>query len=418
MTFKEEIVRKASRSKVASRKMEKISSEVKNKILLAMANAVEEREEEILLANQKDLNLAKEKKQTSAFIERLTLTKRRIKGMAEGLREITSLPDPVGEVIEEIIRPNGLRIKKVRVPLGVIGIIYESRPNVTCDAAGLCLKAGNTVLLRGGTFAINSNGTLCKILVESATGEGLPEGSIQLIETTDREAIKELICLDKFIDVIIPRGGEEMIKSVKAGATIPVISHGKGLCHTYVDKKADLQMASEICFNAKVQRPGVCNAMETLLVHKDIADKFLPKMVKKYKEAGVEIRGCAQTKALIPHIEQATDLDWNTEYLSLILSIKIVDSLDGAIEHINKYGSKHSEAIISKDSERARLFLYGIDAACVYWNASTRFTDGGEFGMGAEIGISTQKLHARGPMGLRELTSFKFIVYGNGQIRK
>ena len=418
MSLKEEMKEKASQSKVAAVKMKNLSTAKKNRILETIATALEKKEEEIIKVNKKDLDLAKEKKISSAFIERMTLSKERIKSMVKGLRTVASLPDPVGGVMEEIIRYNGLRIKKVRVPLGVICIIYESRPNVTCDAAALCLKAGNAVLLRGGSQAFNSNLLLAKIMIEAALSEGMPQGGIQFIETTDREAIKELIRLDRFIDVIIPRGGEEMISNIKANATVPVISHGKGLCHTYVDKEANIEQASEICFNAKVQRPGVCNAMETLLVHKDIATDFLPQMVKRFEKEGVEVRGCIETQKLIPSIKIATDQDWETEYLSLILSIKIVDSLDTAIEHINQYGSFHSEAIISENKDRAEQFLSRVDAASVFWNASTRFSDGGEFGLGAEIGISTQKLHARGPMGLQELTSYKFIIYGNGQIKK
>ena len=417
MPLKEEIREKASRAKIAAGKIKNLSATEKNEILLAMAGALEKNEKEILEANQKDLNLAGEKNCSSAFIERLTLTKERIKSMANGLRKVASLPDPVGETLGEIIRHNGLRIEKIRVPLGVIGMIYESRPNVTCDATGLCLKAGNAVLLRGGSLSFNSNSLLVEIMIGAALPKGLPEGSIQFIETTDREAIGELICLDEFIDVIIPRGGEEMIKNIKDNATVPLITHGKGLCHTYVDKEANLERAQKICFNAKVQRPGVCNAMETLLVHKEIAKDFLPKMIKIFEEAGVELRGCTKTKIIVPSLKEAVAEDWETEYLSLILSIKIVDSLKEAIEHINQYGSQHSDAIITESKERAEQFLSWVDSASVYWNASTRFSDGEEFGLGAEIGISTQKLHARGPMGLKELTSYKFLIYGNGQIR-
>jgi glutamate-5-semialdehyde dehydrogenase len=417
VTLKEKIKENASLAKIAAGKIKNLSATVKNGILLAIASALEKNEKEILEANRKDLHLTREKKCSCAFIERLTLTRERIKSMADGLRKVASLPDPVGETIGEIVRYNGLRIKKVRVPLGVIGIIYESRPNVTCDAAGLCLKSGNAVLLRGGSFAFNSNLCLVKIMIEAALPKGLPEGSIQFIETTEREAIGELICLDEFIDVIIPRGGEEMIKNIKSNSSVPVITHGKGLCHIYVDKEAILEQAQKICFNAKVQRPGVCNAMETLLIHKDIAKEFLPKMVKIFEEAAVELRGCKKTKKIVSSIKEATVEDWETEYLSLILSIKIVDSLNEAIEHINQYGSQHSEAIITENKERAEQFLSRVDAASVYWNASTRFSDGEEFGLGAEIGISTQKLHARGPMGLRELTTYKFLIYGNGQIR-
>ena len=413
-----EIEKMARSAKLASAAMARLDSELKNGALLAMAEAVEKRGEDIKCGNITDLKRAKEAGLSPALIDRLTLNDKRINSMAIGLREIAKLPDPVGEVLEEKVRPNGLRIKKVRVPLGVIAIIYESRPNVTCDAAGLCLKAGNAVILRGGSEAINSNIIITEVLQEAAYSYGIPQGAVQLVETTEREAVFELIKMDEFIDVVIPRGSEEMIMSIKANATVPVIGHGKGLCHTYVDKEADLGMAERICFNAKVQRPGVCNAMETLLVHKDIAGEFLPKMIKKFEEAKVEIRGDAKAKSILPHIKNASEDDWSTEYLDLILSVKVVDSLSEAIDHINKYGSMHSEAIITRDEDAARRFLKEVDASSVFWNASTRFTDGGEFGMGAEIGISNQKLHARGPMGVRELTSTKFVIFGSGQIRQ
>ena len=418
MEAMKDIEKMARNAKLASRIMAMLSSALKNKALLAMAEAIENRAEDIKLKNRTDLKEAEEAGLGPALIDRLTLNDKRISAMAGGLREIAELPDPIGEVIEEKVRPNGLRIKKIRVPLGVIAMIYESRPNVTCDAAGLCLKAGNAVILRGGSEAINSNKIITKVLQEAAYSSGIPQGAIQLVETTEREAVFQLIKMDDFVDVIIPRGSEEMIKIIKTNATIPVIGHGKGLCHTYVDKDADPEMAESICFNAKVQRPGVCNAMETLLVHKDIAGEFLPKMIKKFEEAKVEIRGDAKVKSIVPHIKSATEEDWSTEYLDLILSVKVVDSLSEAIEHINKYGSMHSEAIVTRDGDAARRFLKEIDASSVFWNASTRFTDGGEFGMGAEIGISNQKLHARGPMGVRELTSTKFVIFGDGQIRE
>ena len=408
----------ARSAKLAARAMANLSPSLKNKALLAMAKAIEERAEDIKSKNRIDLKETKKEGLTPALIDRLTLNDKRIKNMAKGLKEIAELPDPVGEVIEQKLRPNGLRIEKVRVPLGVIAIIYESRPNVTGDAAGLCLKAGNAVILRGGSEAINSNKIIAKVLQEAAYSSGIPQGAIQLVETTEREAVFQLIKMDEFIDVVIPRGSEEMIKNIKASATVPVIGHGKGLCHIYVDRNADLGMAERICFNAKVQRPGVCNAMETLLVHKDIAGEFLPGMIKKFEEAKVEIRGDEKTKSILPHINNASEEDWTTEYLDLILSVKVVDSLSEAIEHINRYGSMHSEAIVTRDKDAARRFLKEVDASSVFWNASTRFTDGGEFGMGAEIGISNQKLHARGPMGVRELTSTKFIIFGDGQIRR
>jgi len=418
MEAMKDIEKMARSAKLASRIMAGLSSALKNKALLAMAEAIENRAEDIKSKNRTDLKEAEEAGLGPALIDRLTLNDKRISAMAASLREIAELPDPIGEVIEEKVRPNGLRIKKIRVPLGVIAIIYESRPNVTCDAAGLCLKAGNAVILRGGSEAINSNKIITKVLQEGAYSSGIPQGAIQLVETTQREAVFQLIKMDDFVDVIIPRGSEEMIKIIKTNATVPVIGHGKGLCHTYVDKDADPEMAERICFNAKVQRPGVCNAMETLLVHKDIAGKFLPKMIKKFEEAKVEIRGDAKVKSIVPHIKSATEEDWSTEYLDLILSVKVVGSLSEAIEHINMYGSMHSEAIVTRDGDAARRFLKEVDASSVFWNASTRFTDGGEFGMGAEIGISNQKLHARGPMGVRELTSTKFMIFGDGQIRE
>jgi glutamate-5-semialdehyde dehydrogenase len=418
MQIRRQIEKMARSAKRASKAMTNLSSSAKNRALLTMAEAIEERIEDIKSKNRVDLKEAKEAGLSPALIDRLTLDNKRIKNMAKGLREIAKLPDPIGEIIEEKVRPNGLRIKKIRVPLGVIAIIYESRPNVTCDAAGLCLKAGNAVILRGGSEAVNSNMIIAKVLQEAAYSSGIPQGAIQLVETTEREAVFHLIRLDEFIDVVIPRGGEEMIKNIKANATVPIISHGKGVCHTYVDKDADLVMAERICFNAKVQRPGVCNAMETLLVHRDIAGEFLPRMIKKFEKAKVEIRGDGKTKRIVPHIKNASEEDWSTEYLDLILSVKVVDSLSQAIDHISRYGTMHSEAIVTEDEHAAQRFLNEVDASSVFWNASTRFTDGGEFGMGAEIGISTQKLHARGPMGVRELTSAKFLIFGDGQIRE
>jgi len=418
MDIKIEMENLARKAKIASRGMANLSSIVKNGALVAMAEALEEKAEDIKSKNTVDLKEARRVGLSSALIDRLTLNDKRIRDMAQGLREIAELPDPIGEIMEERVRPNGLRIRKIRVPLGVIAIIYESRPNVTSDAAGLCLKAGNSTILRGGSEAINSNLIIGKVLQDAAYSSGIPQGAIQLVETTDREAMFHLIKMGESIDVVIPRGGEEMIRSIRANATIPVISHGKGVCHTYVDKDADLEMAERICFNAKVQRPGVCNAMETLLVHKDIAKQFLPRMVRKFEQAKVEIRGDKKTKAIVPQVKDATEEDWSTEYLDLILSVRVVDSLAEAINHINKYGTMHSEAIVTRDEKVAQRFLNEVDASSVFWNASTRFTDGGEFGMGAEIGISTQKLHARGPMGVRELTSAKFIIFGNGQIRE
>ncbi|HWP45556.1 MAG TPA: glutamate-5-semialdehyde dehydrogenase [Candidatus Limnocylindrales bacterium] len=418
MDIKEEMIRLARQARQAAKKLANLSTTIKNNALHSMADEIEAQKQRIKQENEKDLAYARSKGLSSAMIDRLLLNDRRIKAMADGLREVALLPDPVGEVVEMWRRPNGLEIGKVRVPLGVIGIIYESRPNVTVDTAGLCLKAGNAVILRGGSEAIHSNMYLAGILTESAQRAGVPEYAIQMVKTTDRQAVYEMLKLDKYIDVIIPRGGEELIRTVTENSTIPVIKHDKGLCHVYVDNDADLKMAEEIAYNAKVQRPGVCNAMETLLVHQDIAEKFLPAMIQRYKQAGVEIRGCEQTRAIVPDIKPATEADWDTEYLDLILSIKVVTGIDEAIEHITKHGSMLSEAIVTENYTKARRFLWEVDAAAVYVNASTRFTDGNQFGLGAEIGISTQKLHARGPVGLKELTSTKYIIYGSGQLRE
>jgi glutamate-5-semialdehyde dehydrogenase len=345
------------------------------------------------------------------------LDEKRVRAMAEGVRQIIALPDPVGEMVSMTRRPNGLRVGRVRVPLGVIGIIYEARPNVTVDAAALCLKSGNAVVLRGGTEAINSNRALSRIIEGAAEKAGVPAGSIALIEDVDRAAVMEMIRLDKYFDAIIPRGGENLVRAVAENAVVPIIYHAAGNCHVYVDKAADLAMACDIVYNAKVQRPGVCNAMETLLVHRDIAQEFIPMIFSRLKERNVELRGCATTQSLDPSVKAATEEDWVTEYLDLILAVRVVDDMDSAIDHIHRYGSRHSEAIVTESYSRAQEFLYRVDAAAVYVNASTRFTDGFEFGFGAEIGISTQKLHARGPMGLPELTSTKFIIYGDGQVR-
>ncbi|HGE72321.1 TPA: glutamate-5-semialdehyde dehydrogenase [Candidatus Poribacteria bacterium] len=418
MSIKEMVLEKAKNAKQASRILAKTSTSAKNNALNAMADGLLSAKDELKRENEKDIAYAKEKGLSSALIDRLTLNDKRIEAMANGIKEIVALPDPVGEVTRMWQRPNGLRIGKIRVPLGVIGIIYESRPNVTADAVGLCIKSGNAIILRGGSEAINSNIAIANILVRSAMDAGLPEGCIQLIDITDRQAIMEMVKLDEYIDLIVARGGLELIKVVSENSTIPVAKHSAGICHTYVDADADLQMAEDICFNAKVQRPGVCNAMETMLVHKDIAHSFLPRMIQRFKEAGVEIRGCAKTKKIVPDIIDATEEDWWTEYLDLILSIKIVDDINEAIDHIMTYGSHHSDAIVTKDYDRAMKFLNEVDSSAVYVNASTRFTDGNEFGLGAELGISTQKLHSRGPMGLEDLTSQKYIIFGNGQIRQ
>ncbi|OGL44586.1 MAG: glutamate-5-semialdehyde dehydrogenase [Candidatus Schekmanbacteria bacterium RBG_16_38_11] len=418
MEIKEEILHKAKLARTASRKLGILSTEVKNNAILKMADDLEKGIARIVEANKEDQENAQKQKRTKAFIDRLFLNEERIKDIASGLREIAKLPDPVGEVVKMWKRPNGMQVGKIRVPLGVIGVIYESRPGVTADAAVLCLKSGNSIILRGGSEAINSNRAIAGILSNAAVSCGIPNGAIQIIEITDREAVTELLKLDKYIDIIIPRGGEELIRMVKENSTIPVIRHDKGLCHTYVDGEADLEMAEKICFNAKVQRPGVCNAMETLLVNKNIADRFLPSMIEKYKKAGVEIRGCKRTKEIVKNIEDAKEEDWNTEYLDLILSVKVVDSIDNAISHIAEYGSGHSEAIVTNNYSNAQKFLKEVDASSVFVNASTRLADGNQYGLGAEMGISTQKLHCRGPMGLEDLTVLKYIVYGDGQIRE
>lgn len=415
--FEQEIRTKASKAAQAARVLAGLSAAQKNNALIQMAEALVEETPAILEANQKDIEAGREKGLSKALIDRLLLTPERIKDMALGLKELASLPDPVGEVESMWLRPNGLQVGKVRVPLGVIGIIYEARPNVTVDAAGLCIKAGNAVLLRGGSEAINSNKIITKIIAAASVRGGVPEGAIQLVENTDRAVVHAMLKMNGLIDVIIPRGGAGLIQTVVQNATVPVIETGVGNCHVYVDDQADLDMAEKIVINAKCQRPGVCNAMETLLVHSEVAGQFLPRVLEKLRELGVEIRGDERVRELAGWVEEATEEDWATEYLDLILAVRVVDSVDQAIDHIHRYGTKHSEAIITRDYDRARRFLKEVDAAAVYVNASTRFTDGYQFGYGAEIGISTQKLHARGPMGLKELTTYKYIIYGSGQIR-
>lgn len=409
---------KAQAAKQAAAKLAVTSSAVKNAALLAMAAALEAQQSEILAANERDMTAAAAKGMKSSMLDRLKLTAERISGMADGLRQVAGLADPVGNVIDGKTLPNGLHITKIRVPLGVIGIIYEARPNVTADAAGLCLKSGNAVILKGGSEAMESNKTVAAILAQAAEGAGIPAGSIQFIDTSDRQAVQDLIHMNGLVDVVIPRGGAGLIQAVVRNASVPVIETGAGVCHTYVDKDADVEMAMKIAFNAKVQRPSVCNAMETLLVHKDIADKFLPMMLMMYNSSAVEIRGDETVQEYSGQVHPATEEDWSTEYGDLRLSVKIVDSIEEAMAHIAKYGTGHSECIVTDNYQAAQLFQYIVDAAAVYVNASTRFTDGNEFGFGAEIGISTQKLHARGPMALPELTSTKYLINGNGQVRK
>jgi len=412
-----ELLTKGERAKKASYKLCNLTSTAKDGALRKMAELLVKRENEILEANSVDVENAKSKGVKGALIDRLTLNKKRIDSMAEGLLQIAALADPVGEVISMWRRPNGLLIGQQRVPMGVIGIIYEARPNVTVDASGLCLKSGNAVMLRGGSEAINSNKAIVAVINGACDEVGLPEGAVQLIEDTRRETALEMMKLNKYIDVLIPRGGAGLIQTVVQNSTIPVIETGVGNCHVYVDGEADFEMAEKIIINAKTSRPGVCNAAETLLVDEAAADKFLPKALKALADLNVEIRGCERTRELFKEARAATEEDWYKEYLDYILAVKVVKGIDEAIEHINKYGTHHSEAIVTTNYSKAQRFLQEVDAAAVYVNASTRFTDGFEFGFGAEIGISNQKLHARGPMGLKELTTIKYIIYGNGQIR-
>ncbi len=416
--LKETLLDIAIRARLAVRHLAKLSSGDKNEALKLIAANLRARTDFILERNSGDLERAKAAGLSAAMIDRLTLTEDRIETMAAGLDEIAALSDPVGETLSMWKRPNGLNIGKVRVPIGVVGFIYESRPNVTVDAAGLCLKSGNAIILRGGSEAIDSNSAIADIIADSLSKAGLPVDVVQLLRTTDRAAVALMLKLDEFIDVIIPRGGKGLIKLVVESSTIPVIMHYDGICHTYVDEFADLEMAENICMNAKVQRPGVCNAMETMLVHEAVAAEFLPKVGKAFAEAGVELRGCEKTLKLLPSATQGTSEDWATEHLDLILSVRAVDSIDEAIEHIARYGSAHSDAIVTENYSRSRQFLEEVDSSAVFVNASTRFNDGFEFGLGAEIGISTNRLHCRGPMGLEELTTIKYVVHGTGQIRE
>lgn len=412
-----ELQNKGEGAKFASYKLANLSSTVKNEALHKIADLLIYSKEAILEANSVDIQKAKSKGLVPALIDRLTLDKKRIDSMAEGLLEIAGLPDPVGEVISMWKRPNGLLIGQQRVPIGVIGIIYEARPNVTVDAAGLSLKSGNAVILRGGSEVINSNIAIVKVINEVLREQGLPQGAVQLIEDTNRETALEMMKLNKYIDVLIPRGGAALIETVVQNATIPVIATGVGNCHIYVDGEADFEMAERIVVNAKTSRPGVCNAVETILVDEVIASTFLPKMLKNLRDLKVEIRGCEKTREIFTDAIPADDEDWNKEYLDYIIAVKIVNGIDDAILHINKYSTHHSEAIVTTNYNKAQTFLQEVDAAAVYVNASTRFTDGFEFGFGAEMGISNQKLHVRGPIGLKELTTTKYIIYGNGQIR-
>ncbi|MCG8542153.1 MAG: glutamate-5-semialdehyde dehydrogenase [Clostridia bacterium] len=398
--------------------MTTIGTKVKNQGLEAMADALIDNMDFILSANRRDIENGKEKGLSQYMLDRLLLNEKRINEMADGLRTVASLRDPIGEAVKMWKTENNLQIGQIRVPLGVIGMIYESRPNVTVDAAALCIKAGNSVILRGGSEAINSNTALAEVIKKAALDNGLPKGCIEFIEVTDREAVNEMMGLNGYIDVLIPRGGAGLINTVVKNATVPVIETGVGNCHIFIDEGADLKMAEDIVINGKTQRPGVCNAVETILIHKNIASQILPKIAENLTSKGVELRGCQAAKEILKDIKLALEEDWATEYLDFILAIKVVDSIDEAIDHIFKYGTKHSEAIVTNDYSKAQRFLKEIDASAVYVNASTRFTDGSQFGFGAEIGISTQKLHARGPMGLEELTTIKYIIYGEGQIRE
>lgn len=416
--IEEYVLELGKRAKKVTPVLAGLGSKKKNQILLEIAKNLEDEEEKIMNANAADLDTAKKNGMKESLLDRLLLTKERIHSMAQGLRELVKLEDPIGEVDRMWRRPNGLQIGQVRVPLGVVGIIYESRPNVTVDAAGLALKTGNAIILRGGSEALHSNTALVELMRKALATLGLPPDAVQLVQSTDREAARALMRLHGYLDLLIPRGGAGLIRTVVENSSVPVIETGVGNCHIFVDESADLEKARAIVLNAKVQRPSVCNALETLLVHKKIASAFLPLVGQDLKERGVEIRGCRETKAILSWVREATEEDFSTEYLDLILAVKVVDSIDEAISHIAQYGSKHSESILTNDYAHSRRFLQEVDAAAVYVNASTRFTDGFEFGFGAELGISTQKLHARGPMGLRALTTMKYLILGDGQIRE
>lgn len=417
-SLKEEALLLGKHAKAAARQLAPLSSSEKNKALLLMADKLEKQSAFLIAENQKDLEFAKRAGVSKAVLDRIALDPARVKDMAKGLRDVAALPDPVREVIKMWHRPNGLQVGRMRIPLGVIGMIYEARPNVTADAAALCLKSGNAVILRGGSEAHHSNQAIGAVLREACAETRVPQDAVQVVQRKDHGLVDELLQLEEYIDLIIPRGGEELIHAVVAKSKVPVIKHYKGVCHVYVDSDASLEMAERICFNAKVQRPSVCNAMETLLVHEAVAPKFLPSMIAKFQGAGVEIRGCDKTRALAQGAKKAEEADWSTEYLDLILAVRVVKDMDEAIDHIERYGSEHTESIITTDYQKSREFIDRVNSSAVLVNASTRFNDGGELGLGAEIGISTSKIHAFGPMGLEELTTTKFVVFGDGQVRE
>jgi glutamate-5-semialdehyde dehydrogenase len=412
-SIQETIHQMGKQARAAAYKLAQLSSDEKNAILRAMAASIRKATPELLAANAKDLEAGQAKGLSNAMLDRLKLDEKRIEAMAAGIDQVATLPDPVGQIMDAWDRPNGIRISQTRVPIGTIGIIYESRPNVTADAAVLCFKTGNATILRGGSEAIHSNVAIASALAEA----GAPEHAIQLIPFTDRESVAVLAGMDKWLDLIIPRGGKGLIETVVSLARMPVIKHYDGICHLFADQQADLEMAAALTVNSKTQKPGVCNALEVLLVHRDIAAGFLPKVAAALREKHVEIRGCAEVLKIVPDAIAATEEDWNTEFLELIIAVKIVDSLEEAVAHINEHGSHHTDVIVTRDVATAERFLSSVDSACVFHNCSTRFADGGEFGFGAEIGISTDKLHARGPMGLRELTSYQYRVRGSGQVK-
>ncbi len=414
--IKAEMERIGQQARAASDVLRGLSSQTKNAALTAIAQRLRAETALLKAANAKDIETGRAKGLSSAMLDRLELTDKRIDAMAEGLEVVAALPDPVGDIVHQYIHPNGLRIAQIRVPLGVIGIIYESRPNVTADAAALCLKSGNACILRGGSEAIHSNVAIARVFIDAMTAVGVPEHAVQIVGTTDREAVGELLKLDRYVDVIVPRGGKSLIARIYEESRIPVVAHLDGVCHTYVHDDANLDMAEAICLNAKLQRPGVCNAMETLLVHQNAAEAFLPRVAEALQAGGCELRGCERTQKLIA-CAPANEDDWYAEYLDKILAIRVVDSVEDAIAHVNHYGSHHSDAIVTESYSAAERFLDAVDSATVYVNASTRFTDGFEFGLGAEIGISTNKLHCRGPMALKELTTLKYVIRGNGQLR-